>query len=338
MVIERMVDQDEDLAADAYYKANKDSIVDADLSNKVAKLVEASSLRGQSQRNAEKLFAESKGMSEALEEARKIESPKLQDETIKRVKERYAMKKLEEEQAREALTRDAWEKYASKGSLPPMSYLEKMSKTDAEGYQTYVKNKIEGKYVPSQIKVYNDLSTMASAQATRNKFLRTDLTDPYYLNTLDESDRKHFINMQKDLRSGKGEKDKELDGYRSDMQIVNDSLDKLRIKHSSDKAEILKRQVDERYYQHIKETGKKPNNLEMQKIVDDLTSQVITHKGFLWDTKQPKFEVGAKKIDEVPKEDKSKIEVVLNKLNRPITDADIIKYYNNQQLKKLQQK
>ena len=91
-VISRMINNGEDIDAKEYHKKVKSQFTGED-SAVVDKLMKSGILRGESQRRADLIFSKTESMSEALEKARDINDPKLRDETVSRVKQRFQEKR-----------------------------------------------------------------------------------------------------------------------------------------------------------------------------------------------------------------------------------------------------
>lgn len=100
-VLNRMVAAGEDQRAQAYYRQVSDQILGSQRDN-VESILEESSLRGDSQRMADEIFAMNLSSQETLAKAREISDPKRRDETVRRLKvrlqERDAQKQAEKDQ------------------------------------------------------------------------------------------------------------------------------------------------------------------------------------------------------------------------------------------------
>lgn len=105
-VIEQMLTNDLDLIGKQYYQTHKEDI-SADDSLRIQKALEESSLRGESQRNADKIFANNTDRQSALDEARKIQDPKVRDATEERVNHMFSQKLQAQNEAQDKIYLDA---------------------------------------------------------------------------------------------------------------------------------------------------------------------------------------------------------------------------------------
>lgn len=86
-IIERMLTDQHDVAAKAYYDANKDEI-DAKTQDKLSKALKEGSLRGESQRQGDQIWSDTGGdLREALQKTTDIQDPELRDRTRQRIKQ-----------------------------------------------------------------------------------------------------------------------------------------------------------------------------------------------------------------------------------------------------------
>jgi len=102
-------------AAKAYFDKNKDKI-DGRVHADIEKAIEAGTLRQQSQAAEDSIMARGMGEAAALAEARKIKDPKLRDETVARVTNRYAEAARIDARAEKANREEAWSTILKGGS------------------------------------------------------------------------------------------------------------------------------------------------------------------------------------------------------------------------------
>lgn len=105
-VIEQMLTNDLDLIGKQYYENHKADI-SADDALRIQRSLDESSLRGESQRQADKIFMSTSNRQEALEEARKIQDPKVRDATEDRVNGMFSQKLQAEREAQDKIYLDA---------------------------------------------------------------------------------------------------------------------------------------------------------------------------------------------------------------------------------------
>ena len=102
-------------AAKAYYDANKDKI-DGRVRADIEKGLEAGTLRQQSQAAEDRIMGMGLSESQALAQARAIKDPKLRDETVQRVTQRFAETSRIEARQDKANRQEAWDVIKNGGS------------------------------------------------------------------------------------------------------------------------------------------------------------------------------------------------------------------------------
>ncbi len=140
-VVQRMLANGQDQAASEYYKSIKDQIGGGEVTQ-VEKALEEGTLRGQSQRESDKIVAGSNNLTSALDQARKIEDPKLRDETTSRVKDFYTTKRMAENESKEqdyVGATNIIEKTKDFDNVPP-GMLTKMSPAERTSLRNYADN------------------------------------------------------------------------------------------------------------------------------------------------------------------------------------------------------
>jgi hypothetical protein len=328
-VLQMMMNNGDDLGAEAYYTANKDFFIGKD---KIAaeKDLEISSLRGRGQRTSDAIIAKGLSMSEAMEEARKVEDPKLRDETVRRVSEIYVQKRqaerLDLEQSHIAAT-DLIEKHGTVDAIPP-SVWNKFSLSERSSLIRYADAKTSGKNIKTNWETYYEFKTMASSPELRQSFMEKNLYK--HRDQFADAEFKELVNMQTQLRGGKSPK--ELDGYRTDSMIVADALKEIKIKPGSKEGVLFHRKVDDEIMAFQDRTGKKASNKDVQQIVDLLRIRGVTEPGVFWGTKKYNFErIPGEKFDvkaaDIPKEERGKIEEALRRSNLPVNDQAVLELY-----------
>lgn len=324
-VVNRMLDLGDDRKAKAYFDEHKEQFSGQDVGH-MEKMLEEGSIRGESTRKSDAIVAQGLSMSQAMEQVKKIEDPKIRDATSDRVRQDFQIK--------EAARRDHVEKlHIEAGNILdktpdvskiPFQQWNQFSVGEKAQLKQYAKTKSEGDQPKTNWGEYYDLKSLASNPETAKDFAQTDLYSQYR-NKMGDSEFKELVNIQTAMRNGKSPK--ELDGYRTNQQIVNDSLiqagyDTGANASKSQKASVagFKRNVDEQVAELEKRNGKKATNAEIQNISDSLLVKTVTDKGFIWDTTKRAFELtGGDKPDisykDIPKGEKKKIEEVLRKRN-----------------------
>lgn len=330
-IVSRMLANGEDLKAKEYFQANRDSFTGSDTAA-IEKDLEEGSLRGDSQRTTDQIVAKHGGLTSALGETRKIEDPKLRDAVESRVKDFFQTRKAADNEFREQNFRQAANMLEqNKGDLdkvPPRMW-NSMSMNERQAMEQRAQQLREGRPAATDWNQYYDLKTIASSSATRDKFLTMNLMT--VRPNMADTQFKELVDIQTSLRNQDGKADKELDGFRSDMQLVEDSIP-TEFKKDNEKVALFKRRVEEEQVKLQERTGKKATNAEMQSIVDSLLIKGVTEKGFFIDTKKRVFELAGNEqfaIDakDVPKDERTKIEAALKRRGQNVSDDKILELY-----------
>lgn len=337
-VIGRMLTNGDDISAQNYLNNNRDFITGADI-EQVEKEVEGGSIRGESQRIANSLISKGVGMSQAIAEvkAMDIKNPKLYDAAIDRVKMEYsikdAAKRYDTEQTQISLMNQI-DKGMSFDQVMNNPAWSKFDDNSRKSLISYAKQKAEGKPIQTDWQSYYDLRTLAENPKTREKFLETNILE--YRNSLSDSEFKEMVKLQTGLRKGDSKAGAQLDGYRTDSQVVNDALAGAGIK-DKEKSAKFRAAVDSEVRLFQEKTGKKITNPELQSITDNMLTKVITKKGMLWDSKSMKFEaedIVDVEISDIPKSERAKIEDTLKRRGISVNNDAIVELY----VKKLKSK
>lgn len=337
-VINRMLENNQDGLAKNYFEKNKADLTPDDFKN-LNKSINTGTLRGESQRASDKIIVSTDSMSSALEEARKIDNPELRDETARRVKDYYYTKKLAEEERNERLHKQAGQIIDESGdidSIPPAMWNE-LSVSDRSSLRSYSDKRKKGEEPSTDWESYYSLKTMAASPDLRQEFMRTNLMQ--YRDKLSDSEFKDLANLQDGLRNKSGQTTKELDGYRSNHEIVNTALSAMGLEPNPKPREkdaasvsLFKRKVDEAVVQYQQRSGKPINSTEMQAIVDDLSVEGVVKRGWLFDDRARQFELepGQElefRVKDIPSREKAKIEQALRSRNLPVTEDRITALY-----------
>lgn len=335
-VISRMVDNGADLAAKSYMEK-----VRVDLhgeTDNAEKLVRSGTVTGEALRQADQIMAGSTSMEAALGKAGKIADQDVRLATEKRLEHLYSLK--EQTKRRDEENRfQAVDSFLAKNPDPakvPRSLWNSLPASDQEKLEKIARDRREGVQPITNWGEYYNLKTMAAAPELRSNFMRVNLLQ--YRDRLADSEFKELVNAQEGLRKGDEKTGKLLDGIRTDQEIVNTKLKEIGIdpntKNESDAAKIalFRKRIDDMVIARQTETNRKATSKEIEQIVDDLTVQVRTEEGWLWDTKARKFEVnpGQKytvKSKDIPAEERAKIEQVLKRRKAPVTDEAVLRLY-----------
>lgn len=331
-IIGRILDQGDDRKARAHFEKYKDQIGDAATLKEIEGALEEGSLRGESQRAADDIVMKyGENLGGALQAARGIEDPKLRDETVTRVKQTIADIRTAKSMRTEDLHKNASQIIDQTGSYDsiPASMLSQFSLAEKASLKAYAKARKENT-LETNWGTYYDLKTMAANPKDRQKFVDLNL-HTLYRSSMADAEFKELVNLQTSLKNGDGKATRELDGFLSTKDIVDGALKSADIDPSAkegtkdaEKSYSFRLQVNNKLKALEAQTGKKPTSDEEVKIVNDLLVQVITDKGFIWDTKKPRFEVTA---EDIPKADRQNYETYLKSRGVPVTDENLARLH-----------
>ena len=323
-VIERMLVNNQDRMAKAYFKANKSGITGEHITG-VEKALEAGSLRGESQRRADAIFEASDDFTTQLATARKIGDPKLRDEVVSRVKQRNSEQATATAQEQRQAKDDSWEIIASgegKDAIPVTTWA-KLNGADQQAIVTFLQKRASGEAIDTDWEAYYSLARLdpkALAQVNLNDF-RTKLANTEF---------KQAVAWQ---RAGQTALSKGVAPEGTTQQLINSALKEHKM------ADKLKGQFTSRVYQTIDEEqqnlGRKLTTKERQQIIDTLMIEgEIFTENWPWDPNKRAFEIETNEerrrfyVKDVPPPEREKIEAALRRQKQPVTDENVMRLYN----------
>lgn len=335
MVLSQMLNNNDDQSARKYFDENKENFVGKDLIS-AQKAIEAGSLRGESQRESDRIIGMGLSESQSLAEARKIIDPEKRDEVNRRIKNRFREQQMANAEAREHIFMQSYnsvEKTMNLDSIPPQRW-----SVLSPSQRDTIKRLASGKSVETDIHTYYDLEQMAAAPGTRDRFAKLDLTD--YSNKLNKSDFQKLSKIQANLRKGDSSAADDikfnrtrLDGFLAEYGYTLDKKNPSKTKEYNEAYDAAFKRLEIL----AKESGKNriPDD-EAKRVVDGIMMDVVTKKGFIpfFDTKKKLFQLEPdEKIDlnarDVPEQEKKKIVDALKRNNIEATDQEILRLYTN---------
>lgn len=343
-VIVRMLANDEDLKAKAYYDGIKDNVK---ISIGTEKAIEEGSMRGASQRFVDDVTSKGMTRTQAYEEAKKIEDPGLREATETRINAVYDRRKEAEAEARNQLYQTA-STYVEghigenpRFSIPPHIW----SNLTLE-QRTSLEKRAED--VPQNSKVWLDfLDVKQDDLATMN---RSDFESKYWSN-FDKEHRSRAETMWNNAIDAKqkGLADPKLSTTLTFNSRVENSLrganlippNKERSKLSKQESEIYDRfetqaaHEVENYELTTLGGKRKASGDEVQKIIDGMViKKVFVDKPWSVDPQKP---IGALNTDErnrvyvpmtdIPKDEVTSIENIARSKNKRITRDQVQRAY-----------
>jgi hypothetical protein len=303
------------------------------------------SIRGESMRLADSIVGKAKSMTEALNVAKNMKGldPEVKDATRARIKQNFADNEEAFRVDREQMNREYSARIVKEGidAIPPtaMSILTEREKSKLK---TIADNARYGINPPDNSPRYYELMVMASTPELREKFLKTDLT--FDKADLSEGQWNEVFKIQNALRNKTS--DDKLDGFRTQLSVVNDNLAAVGIDPTPKPGETAAEKVNEfraRVQKEVVEkesaTQKKLSAEEVDKISKRLLTKLGPGGSFLdpwgWFTSPKRaFEVPEEPqitIKDVPLEHRSMIEDSLRRNGRPVNDKSILGLYMKMQ-------
>lgn len=332
-VINAMLENDQDIQAQEYFKKNESQFFGDD-KIRIQKAVEDGSTRRMSQEFVNDVLSKGTSQSEAIKRASQIENPKLRDETLQRVKTEFAL--------RDSAERDDLEKIHTnnlnlidQGNVKDLTKLPGWSRFDdnqREAIKRYALNKAEGKSVVTDPNVYFDLRELAANPKTQDKFLKTNLRD--YINDISKPDLDKLISKQESLRKGDGKAQNELKSYRSNSDTIKGLYTSAGF-DTSDKEKYAKFQntVEQAQIDLQEKLGRQLNKQELIDVAKDLVTKKTIERKFWFDKEVAPFEIedveDFKKIQykEIPDKKRIEIEASLKKAGKPTSQETVRNIY-----------
>lgn len=350
-VIDRLLAQDRARAAEVYYEETK-SQINGKAQAAIEKAINIGTVRQASQQKSDEIMRTTDTEAEALEKARAITDDEVRDETERRVKMRWAERKEQKRQDAEDRTIRAGNIIDATGSMDaiPPGDLALMTPQEKHALELYERGKQAGGESQTDWTVYYDL--MESASLKPENFRGVNLMR--FRHQLADVEFKQLVALQGAIRAGDREAaDKDLSDFRTESQIINDSLRLIGIDPTNKDYETqlayLHRTVGEMASALQRNTGKKASNEDIQGFVDTVVSQPVSIPGSWWNI----FPGGAPFLDQskslveihlrdIPRADRKQIEAGLRENGYPVTDDLILATYletqRQLQLKKKQQR
>ena len=345
-VVSQLLAANQDQAAKKYFDDHKDHIMGGDLA-RIEKELEIGSIRGAAQRKTDEIMAKGLPMQQALDEARGMSDPERKDETVRRIKERYQEKKAAQEQmAAELFMRSYNEVERSKNldAISPGDW--SLLKPDQ---RSTLKKLASGQEIKTDWQKYYDLKQLAGNPKTRDKFISMDLSGSR--GYLADAEFKELTRDQANLRKNDPNTLAALDGFMSDKQVVDATLEATGFNVSpkpgtSDAVrynEVMRHIDSEVYKWKARNNSKTIPNKEVQSIVDSLVVEgTVPGSGVplfgpfggprLFQEKKKIFELDPGEqvdidIESISKTERDKITEALRRKGLPVNDDTILELY-----------
>lgn len=334
-VISGLLGQGADLAARDYFDRTKDQIAGTEQA-KLAQMVRAGSIRGESQRQFDQIMQRATTQTDAIAAARQLADPDVRDATEQRVRAEFAERAQAAQAQRDGAFLDATniiERTHAKDAIPAAAWA---SFTIAERNQLddYLQKQIKGVPIATNYGWLNDQMALASSPTTRADFLNT----PYATMraNLSDSDLKDMIQLRSSVAKGNAEADEHIAGYRQVAEVVDGTLRSagydLNTKDAKKLAEIesFRRVVNLGVSSLRAANGGKPLSAgDIQGLVDDSFLKLHNAKGK--EARVFQREPGDQlvfTVSDIPPLRVNQIKAALATQGLPITDRNIMRLYD----------
>jgi hypothetical protein len=331
-VIGRHLQAGNDLKAQALFDEVKSSL-NADDTLVLERAVQASSTRGESDRQATKIMTDTKnGYTRSLEEARKIENILVRDATVKEIKVRFQEREHQKQLTDRANSESAFNFVFKNKKLPDEQTMLNLTPDAQKSVIGYVNTVRSGKDVNRNITRFHLLKQMAIYQP--DKFQNMDIIGKYG-NEFPTKDLELLLKLQSETPKRQG---KFYSGIQTEQQILKAAADGLyNAGKIDDKTEPLFKEAVDKEVISWKEAKKQENipREELKRIVTRLSQDVtVDREGFFstlisgrFEKEIPGFQL---RINQIPAEEKEEIVQALQNARIPIlnpSDDQIVRAY-----------
>lgn len=339
-VIQSLSDSGQDLTAKHYFDAHKGELVQSDLAHS-SDVVKASSVKGEAQRQRDKIVASNSNMTDAITAARKIEDPDVQEATERLVRQDFLEKAAALRDQREQLMTGATnivERTHSFDSIPA-SQIALMSVGERASLRSYADAFQKTGTVRTDLTRYYALVQMATTPETHDKFLQLDLNQEKP--NLSPSDFEEMVKLQASVRKGE---EKPLKQLYTNQQIVSGVINQAQIGVDK-KGKVLDKGMIAQFREAVRqqtdqfeaENGRLPTGDEVKRIANELATQHVVERPRSWwfgtsgqdvrTFQMTQGEVPILSIRDVPAQAKAQIRNALTNRHLPVTDQAIIDEY-----------
>lgn len=322
-VISRMLTNGDDLAAEAYYNANKDGVLGLQ-KEAVEKELEVGSTRGKAFRFGDEVTAKGMTEAQAYAEAAKEENPKVREAKEQRVSKIFNMKNEAEQERQKSLVQSAADYFDKHGNLDDPRFTKIVSAMTPENRKA-LNSYIDSNPIRDDGVTYYKLRQLAEDPATRDQFAKHDLVKE--LPNLSKDNWNKLISLQEGLKKKDGKADKQLDGALSDSQVIQDSFVAAGFDLKNKQEYANYRQMIDEEIQHATEAkGKKLTNQEIRSIAEKHTLQKIQSSSFfgLFNSEQADFQI---QIDQLSDKEISDAKKLLQQKGMTPNDKNVLKVY-----------
>lgn len=329
-IINRLLNDDQDQTAQAYFDMNKDTISGDDLATVEAKL-ETGSTRGKSQRFVDAALKSKLTETEAINKARDIKDPKERDAAYDRTKMEYSIRDAARKKGLEDYHVGALNLIDKGGGrdLTKVSGWNEMDVSQRNSLTAYAKLKSEGKEPKTNWTTYYDLQTKASADGTKDAFISENLLD--YRMDLDNTKFTELVKLQASMRKGERDPDGSLKNF-TNMDTTLKGIMREAGLNPDNKDDVIKFKTRLSDQQDIIQstTGKKMSPIEYKEAARDLVKKRVIENNTLWFDKEVNALDGdvedlnkAIKFEDVPKTKVTALQDLLRKNKMSVSNENV---------------
>ncbi len=335
-------------AAKVYYE-EVETQVDPERRDEIKAMLKTGGVRAEAQKETEKILTDPKNktLEQQRAAAKGISDPDVQDEVLQRIEHENAVKKQQEQVAKEETSVKVANILDAKRSVSaiPADIWNNMNMAQRDAARSYVKDLIEKGQPTTDLKFLYSLYDEAEKNPT--KFGERVLSDPTVMSRLSRADFEQVMLLQKGVRQGNTKAVQEgLEGYQTSTQIVDSILTAAGMdttpKPGSKEASTvvaLRTAVDQEVAALKAEKaakGQKISSEDIRQITDTMMKKVVTQKGsgkisdiftFSGHYSDVEKRIGEVTIDDVPQQDLGLIRDALLRKGRVPTETEIVRIY-----------
>jgi hypothetical protein len=340
-VIERLLANEQDKAAKVYFEEAKGAgQISGEAVANIEKALEEGALRGESQRQSDKIIASGGTLSEQRAAARAIEDPKLRDQVMQRIEHEATVKERETREMEDARFNSAYNTMEKAGgnirAIPPAQRAA-MSPGEKSAIRSESERITRGVPVKTDLPTYYGLMERAGDDPAN--FVTENLLR--YRHLLDDTEFKQLTNIQASIKAGNREAASKqgLGDFLTNKEIVDNTLlqygitpsGKDQTKEEQAATIQFQRTLQTLVSEEAARTNKKPDDKWIQQAADRILSQTITTQtptmfgfsAYKYKTKP----IVSLTIADVPSDQRKQIEAALKAKNMAVSDATILDLY-----------
>ncbi len=278
------LNNNEDLLAKDYYEQAKErGELNGDTVTRLDKIINRANTKGVSQRVAADVMSRGLNYSEGLALAREKGgdiSPDVQDEAVRRYKNRWSEVQLGKKYTNQASFDQLGALVRETGNVP-LGVAGTLSPKQKGIVDKMAKLKAQGVDVETNPLVESDLIHMASNPVTRKKFITKDLS--LLMGELSEEDYTKFSNQQAKLRENSNSLDSEYGRVFSNTKVIDNVMKELKITGDQNKALFSNSVMKQAAQWQMDNQNKHIGNQELEMIAKNLGREVEV-EGTIWNS------------------------------------------------------